>query len=126
MGILDLLMGDLLIRGMLPEVLPSERAQLRPKLVGMYQQNVFVSRYHTNFSDRDSPDHGWNCSSLGSGEQQLIIFAAVQREAQIDRASGTADFGLGNQVFPDLGAGAALLTNVGEIDRKSVANVDHG
>ena len=66
------------------------------------------------------------CSILGRGEQEFVVFAAVQGEFEIYLVRRLAHAGPRNGFRFHFGAHAAFFANVGQVGGKAVAGVDHG
>ena len=90
-------------------------------------QDYFASAGDSpDFDDRHARDLRGYGSIPGRGEQEFVIFAAVQGELEIYFVRWFAHAGPRNGFCFHFGAHATFFADVGKVGGESVAGVDHG
>lgn len=92
----------------------------------MQQNYALAAPNLTDLGYRDASDSLRDGLVARSREKQFVVFAAVQRESQIDLAGGLRNagerYGLGLNLRPH----AAFVADMTEVGGKAIAKVDHG
>jgi len=108
------------------EVFPALGAKLDSAPVGRGENNLPGSRDLADLGDLNACDSRRDVLGLESGEEQLVVVASVQCGLKIDFAGRLVDLRQRNGVRRDLRANSALVTDVSEVGREAVAEIDHG
>ena len=108
------------------EVFPALGAKVDSGPVGRPKNNLPASGNCADLGDGDARDSGRDALGFGSGEEQLVVVAAVQCGLKTDLAGGLVDLRKRNGIRRNLGANSALVTDVPEVGREAIAEIDHG
>ena len=108
------------------EVFPTLGAKLDSAPAARDENSLPASSDLTNLSDVNACNSGRDALGFGSGEEQLVVIAAVQCGLKIDFAGGFVDLRKRNGIRRNLGANSALVTDVPEVGRDAIAEIDHG
>jgi|SRR5579863_1089870 len=107
------------------EVFPALASKLDSGPIGRLENNLPGSRDLADWGDVNACDSRRDSLGFGSGEEQLVVVASVQCGLKIDFAGGLVDLGKRNGIRRNLGANSALVTDVPEVGREAVAEIDH-
>ena len=77
-----------------------------------------------DFGDLDSGDPVWHMCVGASGEEQFVVFSAVQGKIEIDLAA-FIDSRARDCLFPDFRPATALLAEMRDICGQAVAEINH-
>jgi len=108
------------------EVFPALGAKLDSGPVGRGENNLPGSRDLADLGDLNACDSGRDALGFGSGEEQLVVVAAVQCGLKTDLAGGLVDLRKRNGIRRNLRANSAFVADVPEIGREAIAQIDHG
>ena len=108
------------------EMLPASGLEFVRDAAAIAQEDFASARDVTDLGDRHARDSRWYGSIAGCGEQEFVIFAAVQSEFEIDFMRWFANAGSRNEFRFHFGAHTAFFANVGEVGGKAITGVDHG
>ena len=107
-------------------MLPAARVKLSAVTFRACCEDAPARRHQSDHRYRNACNSGWDAFSSWRGEEQFVVFAAVQRKFEIDLVSWTANLRQGNGTRLQVRTDTALLANVHEIDGEAIAKVDHG
>src|SRR6266496_1603441 len=107
-----------------PEVFPAPRLEFDVCSGGLVEGETAAARDFSDFRDLDSCNHTGHTCLAGSGEEQFVVFSAVQGKIKIDLAtfidSRARDCG-----FRDFCPGTALLAEMRDVCGQAVAQINH-
>ena len=109
----------------LAEVLPSAGFQRHRFIIHPVKSDLPARRNPPDLGERNTRERSGHTSTSGDGEQQFVVFPAMQCQIQINR-SRLPDSRVGNAAGVDFGSNATLLTDMSQIRGESIAGVDHG
>src|SRR6266567_41776 len=107
-----------------PEVLPASRLQFDDCPGSFSEGRTATAGDFTDFGDLDSGDPVWNTCAGGSGEEQFVVFSAVQGKVKIDLAA-FIDSRAGDCLFQDFRPATALLADMRDVCGQAVAKINH-
>src|SRR5579862_5961924 len=109
-----------------PEMFPTLRAKSLPGSVLPKHHYLLPARDLADPRDGNLRDASRDRFPLGRSKEQLVIFAPIERKAEIDSSLLSADLRAGNGRCRDFGTHPRLLADVAQIGGEAVAQIDHG
>src|SRR5437660_8517672 len=94
-----------------PEVLPAARLKFDACPVSLSEGQTATTGDFADFGDLDSGDPVWHACVGGSGEEQFVVFSAVQGKVKIDLAA-FIDSRARDCLFPDFCPATAFLAEM--------------
>src|SRR5436190_10106387 len=94
-----------------PEVLPTPRLEFDVCPGSLTEGQTATARDLPDFGDLNSCDPVWHTCVGGSGEEQFVVFSAVQGKVKIDLAA-FIDSCARDSLFPDFRPATALLAEM--------------
>ena len=79
-----------------------------------------------DLGDRYSGDVTGNALARRNGEEQFVIFSAMEGQVEIDFTHWSSHVSPGNERCVEHGSYATLFANVRQIGRQAITRIDHG
>ncbi len=97
-----------------------------PCAVPVGQENLSSADHVSDVRDRKARNARRNALSAGRGEEQFVVFSAMESEFEINFAGWPSYRGSGDGFGYYLRSDSTFFANVGEIGGEAVAGIDHG
>src|SRR5579864_9172311 len=106
-------------------MLPAARMQFIGYAIWTSNKNSVSANDLADLGYGHSRDLVWEAFSWRDGEQQFIVFPAMQSEVEVHFAGRLPDAGARDQGGVQFRAYSAFFANMGQVGGKAVAGVDH-